>query len=104
MNILMLSPEHPDEPKSGLGVHLNRLISYLNPHINITVCTPSGQLFSYAKFEDYIADANFTMVRHVLSHNKRFDLIHAHDDTTAPAAQYLKQRLGISACCDNPRS
>ncbi|WP_270580903.1 glycosyltransferase family 4 protein [Bacillus subtilis] len=95
MNILMLSPEHPDEPKSGLGVHLNRLISYLNPHINITVFTPSGQLFSYAKFEDYIADANFTMVRHVLSHNKRFDLIHAHDDTTAPAAQYLKQRLGL---------
>ncbi|ADV93236.1 glycosyltransferase family 4 protein [Bacillus subtilis] len=91
----MLSPEHPDEPKSGLGVHLNRLISYLNPHINITVFTPSGQLFSYAKFEDYIADANFTMVRHVLSHNKRFDLIHAHDDTTAPAAQYLKQRLGL---------
>ncbi|MDM5302486.1 glycosyltransferase family 4 protein [Bacillus subtilis] len=95
MNVLMLSLEHPHEPKSGLGVHLNRLISYLNPHINITVFTPSRRLFSYAQFEDFMADANFTMVQYVLSCNERFDLIHAHDDMTAPAAHYLKQRLGI---------
>lgn len=95
VNILMLSFEHPYDPKSGLGVHLNRLISNLNPHINITVFTPSGRLFSYAQFEDFIADANFTMVQHVLPCNERFDLIHAHDDMTAPAAHYLKERLGL---------
>lgn len=97
MNVLMLSLEHPHEPKSGLGVHLNRLISYLKLHINITVCTPSRPLFSYAQFKDFIADANFTMVRHILSCNNRFDLIHAHDDDdmTAPAAYDLKQRLGL---------
>ncbi|MCY8128897.1 glycosyltransferase family 4 protein [Bacillus spizizenii] len=95
MNVLMLSLEHPHEPKSGLGVHLNRLISYLKLHINVTVCTPSRRMFSYAQFEDFIADANFTMVQHVLSCNKRFDLIHAHDDMTAPAAHDLKQRLGL---------
>ncbi|MEC1548373.1 glycosyltransferase family 4 protein [Bacillus rugosus] len=95
MNILMLSLELPHEPKSGLGVHLNRLISYLKPHINITVCTPSRRLFSYAQFEDFIADANFTMIQDVLSCNERFDLIHAHDDMTAPAAHDLKKRLGL---------
>lgn len=95
MNVLMLTLEHPHEPKSGLGVHLNRLISYLKPHINITVCTPSRKLFSYAQFEDFIADANFAMVQHMLSCNERFDLIHAHDDMTAPAAHYLKQQLGL---------
>lgn len=72
--------------RKGLGVHLNRLISYLKPHINITVCTPSRKLFSYAQFEDFIANANFAMVQHMLSCNERFDLIHAHDDMTAPAA------------------
>lgn len=35
------------------------------------------------------------MVQHVLSCNERFDLIHAHDDMTAPAAHYLKERLGL---------
>ncbi|MFP7230773.1 glycosyltransferase family 4 protein [Bacillus subtilis] len=95
MNVLMLTLEHPQEPKSGLGIHLNRLISYLEPHINITVCTPSRKMFSYEQFEDFIADANFTMVQHVLSCNDRFDLIHAHDDMTAPAAHELKKRLGL---------
>lgn len=95
VNILMLSLEHPHEPKSGLGVHLNRLISYVKPHIHVTVFTPSRRLISYAQFEDFIADANFTMVQHVLSCKERFDLIHAHDDMTAPAAHYLKERLGL---------
>ncbi|MCY8317745.1 glycosyltransferase family 4 protein [Bacillus vallismortis] len=95
MNVLMLALEHPQEPKSGIGVHLNRLISYLKPYINITVCTPKRQMFSYAQFEDFIADANFTMIQHVLSCNERVDLIHAHDDMTAPAAHDLKQRLGL---------
>ncbi|MDR4435721.1 glycosyltransferase family 4 protein [Bacillus tequilensis] len=95
MNILMLSLEHPHEPKSGLGVHLNRLISYVKPYINVTVFTPSRRLVSYAQFEDFIADANFTLVQHVLSCKERFDLIHAHDDMTAPAAHYLKEQFGL---------
>ncbi|MDP4526084.1 glycosyltransferase family 4 protein [Bacillus halotolerans] len=95
MNILMLSFEHPNKPKSGLGVHLSRLISYLNPHIKITICVPSGKLCSYANVEDFIADVNVRMVQQVLSCNERFDLIHAHDDMTAPAAHYLKKQLGI---------
>ncbi len=93
MNILMLSFEHPHKPKSGLGVHLSRLISYLNPHIKITVCVPSSKLCSYANVEDFIADVNVRMVQQVLSCNERFDLIHAHDDMTAPAAHYLKGSL-----------
>lgn len=45
MNVLMLSLEHPHEPKSGLGVHLNRLISYLKLHKHYSLYSKQAAVF-----------------------------------------------------------
>ncbi|WP_343310707.1 glycosyltransferase family 4 protein [Bacillus atrophaeus] len=109
MKILILSSENPSHPKSGLGVHLSRLIPLIEPHAELYVCAPDGchtspihihlpvstNFLSYADFESAMADVNAQMIKHVMDGKWRYDLIHAHDDITAPAARYLKNKLNI---------
>ncbi|MGN9864646.1 glycosyltransferase family 4 protein [Bacillus swezeyi] len=114
MNILVLSLENPCSLKSGAGRYLKNQLELLKDDIMFTVCTlrPEESCFenrngtwktleiplklgACASFEDALAEMNFQMIKKVLEFGGGFDLIHANDDVTAPAAVYLKHALQL---------
>ncbi|MFO6496241.1 glycosyltransferase family 4 protein [Bacillus sp. z60-11] len=113
MKVLMLSLENPCAIKSGAGRYLQNQLDLLKEDIMFTVLTThrgercfdgGGQwktleipleLAAHASFEDALAEMNIQMIKKTFEYKGSFDIIHAHDDVTAPAAVYLKRALNL---------
>lgn len=119
MRILHLTSEYPPFLLGGLGTHVTELTKALSEieNINITVCAwkyPTAadtklsrpnkvsymlaeHIFDYSPINGAheILLSNFGVISKVLSENKKFDIIHAHDFVSGYAGLTLKQILKI---------
>ncbi|MCH7227875.1 glycosyltransferase family 4 protein [Haloferula sp. A504] len=95
--VLMLGWEYPPKITGGLGVACAALAGALRDKVDLTVRLPDGDTGdAYGGGRDYEGD----LLRQVQAfagtgHDGDFDLIHAHDWLTVPAAMELARKRGL---------